>query len=87
MTGVELDAIKQAEDMRVWEEMHKEDPKVQTAVALLQQAVKSLEEAESFLQEAAEAVEHVPETDRIASLHMTAQDLECDIRAQIVRMK
>lgn len=87
MTDAQLDAIKEAEDARIWEALNKEDPNAQAAVEFLRQAVQALEEAESYLQSAAELVEHTPETDRIASLNMTAEDLEVDIRMQIGRMK
>lgn len=87
MTDAQLDAIKEAEDARIWEELNAEDPKAQQAVDLLNKAVKALEEAEKHLQEAAGLVEHTPETDRIASLNMSAEDLEIDVRMQVERMK
>ena len=86
MTDAQLDAMKEAEDARIWEELNADDPRRDTAIAFLRQAVQALEEAESYLQSAAEAVEHTPETDRIASLNMTAEDLEVDIRMQIGRL-
>ena len=86
MTDARLDAIKEAEDARAWEELNKEDPHAKAAVDLLTRAVQLLEQVESLVQEAAEAVEDTPETDRIASLNMTAEDLEVDIRMQIGRM-
>ena len=85
MTDAQLDAIKEAEDMRIWEELNKDDPNAR-AVDLLNKAMKALEEAEGYLQEAAAEVEHTPETDRIASLNMSAEDLEIDVRMQIGRM-
>ena len=87
MTDAELDAIKAAEDMRAWHELNKEDPHAVEAVAYLRKAVQVLEEVEAYLQNAAEAVEDTPETDRIASLNMSAEELEIDVRAQIERMK
>lgn len=86
MTGAQLDAIKEAEDMRIWEELNKEDPNAKAAVEFLRQAVQALEEAESYLQSAAGLVEHTPETDRIASLNMSAEELEIDVRMQMKRM-
>lgn len=83
---VDVALVKEAEDARAWEELNKDDPKCETAIAFLRQAVQALEEAESYLQSAAEAVEHTPETDRIASLNMTAENLEVDIRMQIGRL-
>ena len=87
MTDAQLDAIKEAEDARIWEELNKTDPKVESAVGHLRRAVAAFKEAERHLREAAELVEHTPETDRIASLNMDTEDLEVDIRMQIERMK
>lgn len=86
MTDARLDAIKEAEDARAWEELNEEDPHAKTAVDLLTRAVQLLEQVESLVQEAAEAVKGTPATDRIASLNLTAEDLEVDIRMQIGRM-
>ena len=86
MTDARLDAIKEAEDARAWEELNKEDPHAKAAVDLLTRAVQLLEQVESLVQDAAAEVEDSPETDRIASLNMTAEDLEVDIRMQIGRM-
>lgn len=87
MTDAELDAIKAAEDMRAWHELNKEDQHSKAAVEFLRLAVQALEEVESYLQSAAEAVEDTPETDRILSLNMDAEELECNIRTQMERMK
>lgn len=83
---VDVALVKEAEDARAWEELNKDDPNAETAIAFLRQAVLALGEAESYLQSAADAVEDTPETDRIASLNKTAVDLEVDIRMQIVRL-
>ena len=87
MTDAELDAIKTAEDMRAWHELNKEDPHSKAAVEFMRQAVQALEQAEAYLQKAADQVEDTPETDRILSLNMDAEELECNIRTQIERMK
>ena len=86
MTDAQLDAIKEAEDARIWEELNAEDPKAKQAVDLLNKAVTALWDAEVYLQEAAKLVEHTPETDRIASLNMDVENLEVDVRMQIRRM-
>lgn len=83
---VDVALVKEAEDARAWEELNKDEPKREKAIEFLRKAVQALEEAESFLQSAAEAVEDIPETDRIASLYMTAEDFEVDIRMQIGRL-
>jgi hypothetical protein len=86
MTDAQLDAIKEAEDARIWEALNAEDPKAKQAVDLLNKAVTALWDAEVYLQEAAGLVEHTPETDRIASLNMDVEKLEVDVRMQIRRM-
>jgi hypothetical protein len=87
MTDAQLDAIKEAEDARIWEELNKEDPATQKAVDLLTKAVALLEQVEQLVQDAAEAVENTPETDRVASLNIDAEELEIAVRTQIERMK
>ena len=87
MTDATLDAIKEAEDARIWEELNKEDPKAQKAVRLLCDAVQMLERIEALIAQAAEAVEDTPETDRIASLNIDAEELEIAVRMQIERME
>lgn len=83
---VDVALVKEAEDARIWEELNADDPRRDTAIAYLRHAVQALEEVEDFLQSAADAVEDTPETDRIASLNKTAEDLEVDIRMQIGRL-
>lgn len=87
MTGAQLDAIKQAEDMRIWEEMNKEDPKAKKAAELLGQAVQLLEKVEYLLSKAVVAVGDEGETDRIYALNNDAEELEIAVRMQIGRMK
>lgn len=87
MTGAQLDAIKGAEDAMAWEEQNKSDPQIETAITHLKLAVQAMEEAEKCLQRAAEAVESIPETDRIVSLHMGLEEFEIHVRIQIERMK
>lgn len=86
MTATELDVLKTAEDMRIWEELNKDDPKARVAVEFLRQAVLALGEAESYLMSAAESVEGTPEYDRIVALANSVEDIEVDVRAQKGRM-
>lgn len=83
---VDVALVKEAEDARAWEEQNREDPKCETAIAFLRQAVLELGEAESYLQSAAEAVEDNPETDRIVSLMQAVEDLTVNVRSQIRRL-
>lgn len=87
MTGAEVDALKEAEDARIWEELNAEDPKAQKAVELLTKAVQLLEQVEHLVEQAAEAVEYTPESDRVASLNIDTEELEIAVRMQIERMK
>ncbi len=83
---VDVALVKEAEDARAWEELNKDDPHAETAIAFLRQAALALGEAESYLQSAAEAVEDNPETDRIASLMQAVEDLTINVRSQIRRL-
>lgn len=84
---IDVDAIKEAADARVWEELNAEDQKAQKAVDLLTKAVALLEQVEQLVNDAAEAVEYTPESDRVASLNIDAEELEIAMRLQIGRMK
>jgi hypothetical protein len=81
----DVDAIKEAEDAKAWEELNKEDPHAKAAVDLLTKAAHALQQAEDFLQQAAAEVEDSPETYRIASLEQSVEDLEIDVRKQAGR--
>jgi hypothetical protein len=81
----DVDAIKEAEDAKAWEELNKEDPHAKAAVDLLTKAAHALQQAEDFLQQAATEVEDSPETYRIASLEQSVEDLEIDVRKQAGR--
>ena len=87
VTGAELDAIKEAADMRAWEDLNTEDPKAQKAVRLLCDAAQMLERVEALISQAAEAIDGTPETFRVESLNNDAEELEIAVRMQIERMK
>ena len=87
MTGAQLSAIKEAEDAKAWEDLNKEDPHAKAAVELLTMAAQLIEKVECLVRDAAEEVEDTPETDRVASLNIDAEELEVAVRMQIERMK
>ena len=87
MTDAQLDAMKEAEDARIWEELNREDPQTKAAVEKLEMAIDLLERVEKLLQDAAEDVEDTPETDRVAALNMDAEQLEISVRVQAGRMR
>lgn len=86
MTGAEIDAIKEADDSRIWEEMNAETVDTRAAVDLLTQAVALLEQVEQLVTDAAEVLDGKPDASRVESLNIDAEDLECAVRAQIERM-
>jgi hypothetical protein len=87
MTDAHLDAIKEAEDARIWEELNKDDPKAHDAVRNLQAAIGLLDQAEALIAQAAEAVENTTHGDVIESYLSDLEFLETDLRLQIERMK
>lgn len=57
------------------------------SLAVAREALAALLNAESHLLTAAGKVGGTPEEDRITSLAMSVEDLECDLRKQIHRME
>jgi hypothetical protein len=81
----DVDAIKEAEDAKVWEALNKDDPHVKAAVDLLNKARAALLNAESFLEDAAAEVAESPETYRIGSLAQSVEELEIAVTMQVRR--
>lgn len=86
MTDAQLDAMVEAENARIWKELNRDDPKAQEARRKLLAAVGLVKQAEALVADAAEAVEHTPETDRIASLNIDLEDIENAMREQARRL-
>ena len=61
--------------------------KMNESLSETRQALSALLAAESHLLTAASKVFGTPEDDRITSLAMSVEDLECDLRKQIHRME
>jgi hypothetical protein len=61
--------------------------KTRDALSISRQALSALLEAEAFLLNAAGKVFGTPTDDRLCSLAMSVEDLECDIRKEIKRME
>ena len=80
MTGAELDAMIGTEDINAWHKLNKEDPHAQRAAELLNSAINSVCEAWKALSKAADEITDTTEADKIVSLQMIAEDLECEIR-------
>lgn len=83
----EIETVIDSVDTAKWHELNTDDEHAIAARNLLKKAVSWLEEVETLLQDAAEEVEDTPETDRIMSLESDVEELECQIRMQIERMK
>ena len=83
MTGYEVQALKEAEDARIWEELNAPDPyeKQMTDAALdMRLAVEMISKAEDYLMDAVSAVSGTPMEDRVSSLLNDLEDLKFSIR-------
>ena len=82
MTGWEVQALKEAEDARIWEELNAPDPnekQMRDAAIEMRQAYDQINKAENFLMEAVAAVSETPMEDKVNSLLEALEDLNCDI--------
>jgi hypothetical protein len=86
MTGAEVDAIKEADDARIWEERNAENPYTIEAVDLLTKAIALLEMAHDKLTDAANVLGFNPDAYRIESFGDDMGNLASSIRQQIERM-
>jgi hypothetical protein len=86
MTGAEVDAIKEADDARIWEERNTENPYTAEAVDLIAKAIALLEMAQDKLNDAANVLGFNPDAYRIESLSDDTGKLASSIRQQIERM-
>lgn len=85
----DVDAVVDADRARAWEignDDERDTPDIRKAVTELRAAVQAIAEAEKHLQKAADLAVKSPETHRIASLNMSAEDIEIEIRIQIGRI-
>ena len=83
MTGWEVQALKEAEDARIWEELNAPDPyekQMRDAAIEMRQAYDQINKAEDFLMEAVAAVSETPMEDKVYSLLEALEDLNCDIK-------
>ena len=88
MTGWEVQALKEAEDARIWEELNAPDPYEK----ILKEAAKDLEKARAAfteaidrLADASSVVSETPMQKKVDSLYEAAEDLKCEIWS--LRMK
>ena len=83
MTGWEVQALKEAEDARIWEELNAPDPfekQMRDAALELSLAIEPIEKAESYLMDAVADVSETPMEKKVAALLEAMEDLECEIK-------
>ena len=82
MTGWEVQALKEAEDARIWEELNAPDPyekQMEDSAREMRLAVEMIDKAENYLVDAIAAVNGTPMEDRVSSLLNDLEDLHIDI--------
>ena len=83
MTGWEVQALKEAEDARIWEELNAPDPfekQMLDAALDLSLAIEPIEKAENYLMDAVADVSETPMEKKVAALLEAMEDLECEIK-------
>ena len=83
MTGYEVQALKEAEDARIWEELNAPDEyekQMEDASREMRLAIEGLLKAEDYLADAVAAVCGTPMEDRVASLLNDVEDIYFDIK-------
>ena len=83
MTGWEVQEMKEAEDMRIWEELNAPDPyeaQMEDCALELRLAMEAVDKAEDYLLDAIAAVADTPMEDRVASFLDDLEDLHSSIR-------
>ena len=82
MTGWEVQALKEAEDARIWEELNAPDPyekQMEDSAREMRLAVEMISKAEDYLMDAVSAVSGTPMEDRVSSLLNDLEDLHIAI--------
>ena len=83
MTGWEVQALKEAEDARIWEELNAPDPyekQMRDAALDLSLAIEPISKAEDYLMDAVADVSETPMEAKVSALLEAMEDLECDIK-------
>lgn len=84
MTGWEVQALKEAEDARIWEELNAPDPyekQMRDAALEMRLAIEQISKAEDYLMDAVADVSETPMEAKVASLLDSLEDLEYSIKA------
>ena len=83
MTGWEVQALKEAEDARIWEELNVPDPyekQMRDAALEMRLAIEQISKAEDYLMDAVADVSETPMEKKIAALLDLLEDLEYSIK-------
>ena len=83
MTGWEVQALKEAEDARIWEELNAPDPyekQMRDAALEMRLAIEQIRKAEDYLADAIASVSETPMEYRVAPLLDSLEDLEYSIK-------
>ena len=83
MTGWEVQALKEAEDARIWEEINAPDPfekQMRDAALDLSLAIEPIGKATNYLMDAVADVSETPMEEKVAALLEAMEDLECEIK-------
>ena len=83
MTGWEVQALKEADDARIWEELNAPDPyekQMRDAALEMKQAIQQISKAEDYLADAIASVSETPMEDCVASLLDSLEDLKYSIK-------
>lgn len=83
MTGWEVQALKEAEDARIWEELNAPDPyekQMRDAALEMRLAIEQISKAEDYLADAIASVSETPMEYRVALLLDSLEDLEYSIK-------
>ena len=82
MTGWEVQALKEADDARIWEELNAPDPyekQMEDSAREMRLAVEMINKAEDYLMDAVSSVSGTPMEDRVSSLLNDLEELHIDI--------
>ena len=82
MTGWEVQALKEAEDARIWEELNAPDPAekyMKEAAVSIKQAESFISKAEDYLLDAMNDLSEFPMADSVESLECQLEDLRYSI--------
>ena len=87
VTDAQLDAMKERNDMRLWESQNRVDPHAEKAVEILTETAETIWREYDNIREAASTVAGSDNEDKIDALANSLEALVAAIEKQIERMK